>query len=159
MKQSKVIKFVLGLFIVQIEFMAFSTEKDVSRESLIFDAVQKNDMRGLSSTIKSELDANLYKNGISLLYLAAMKGHAECVALLVNSKADVNTLSAARTTALHLAAWNGHLDCLNILLKHGADINLEDLDGQTACDFAISIWFSLSGRKDLCQCMSASVES
>ncbi|XP_009076718.1 PREDICTED: ankycorbin, partial [Acanthisitta chloris] len=50
-------------------------------------------------------------------HLAASKGHAECLRIMVTHGADVTAQDAAGHTALHLAAKNGHPDCIKRLLQ------------------------------------------
>ncbi|KAL6909249.1 putative ankyrin repeat protein [Trichoderma evansii] len=76
------------------------------------------------------------------LHMAARRGHAELVQLLVDKGARVNAVSKVPTssvsgaTALHWAAQNGHEKVLEILLKNGAEIDLQTLHGETALHWA-----------------------
>lgn len=75
------------------------------------------DPRLLSSTRK----------GQQLLTLAAGKGHADIVTLLLQRGAEVNTLDGNGNTALHLATHHGHLEVVRILISYGADLYMREL--------------------------------
>ncbi|XP_029954855.1 ankyrin repeat and SOCS box protein 3 isoform X2 [Salarias fasciatus] len=60
---------------------------------------------------------------ISPLFLAAQYGQKECLEILVNAGADVNTRSADLATPLLIASQEGHEACVALLLDHGADPN------------------------------------
>lgn len=56
--------------------------------------------------------------------MAASSGNPDCVKLLIDKGASVETWDAKKkVTPLHCAANKGHLSCLRILLRHGADVN------------------------------------
>jgi hypothetical protein len=61
---------------------------------------------------------------------AAQHGHAEILALLLESGADpdrYNPVSAhSHSTPLHQAAWHGHVEAVKVLLAHGARTDLRD---------------------------------
>lgn len=68
------------------------------------------------------------------IHIAAENGHAEIVALLAESGADLDAptpRSEGRNTALHLAAIGGHPDVWDALLRTGADVGIENAEGKT----------------------------
>lgn len=71
------------------------------------------------------------------LDIAAYKGHAKVVGLLIESGSDVNPVDKQKITPLHLAAQKGHLEVANILLEHDADVG-KDANGNTPLDTAIT---------------------
>lgn len=63
----------------------------------------------------------------------------ECLQLLLQCGADVNTQSESKMTPLHQAAREGLKDCLAILVENGADVHAEDLQGNRPIDLC-KIW-------------------
>lgn len=61
---------------------------------------------------------------------------AECIRLLHEAGADINSQDAHGQTALHVAAGRGWLDIVAVLLAHGADPDLRDCDGKAPADIA-----------------------
>ncbi|CAJ1081359.1 ankyrin repeat and SOCS box protein 3 isoform X5 [Xyrichtys novacula] len=61
---------------------------------------------------------------ISPLFVAAQYGQQECLEILVNAGANVNTQAADLATPLLIASQEGHRACVDFLLDHGADPNL-----------------------------------
>jgi ankyrin repeat protein len=91
-------------------------------------------------------DANVQEEGgQTALHLAASRGRAEVVQMLLQHNADHGAHSNIQgkdgRTALHLAASQGHLEVVRILLQHsaahcvlledGADVNRTKGDGST----------------------------
>ncbi|XP_068585382.1 ankyrin repeat and SOCS box protein 3 isoform X2 [Cebidichthys violaceus] len=60
---------------------------------------------------------------ISPLFVAAQYGQQECLEILVNAGANVNTQAADLATPLLIASQEGHQACVDFLLDHGADPN------------------------------------
>ncbi len=71
------------------------------------------------------------KGGLTPLMYAARQGNMEAVQSLVNGGANLNALSADKSTALLLATINGHFDIAKFLVDRGADVNLASMDGAT----------------------------
>uniref|UniRef100_A0A3Q0TDJ0 Ankyrin repeat and SOCS box containing 3 n=1 Tax=Amphilophus citrinellus TaxID=61819 RepID=A0A3Q0TDJ0_AMPCI len=63
-------------------------------------------------------------HGITPLFVAAQYGQRECLEILVNAGANVNTQAADLATPLLIASQEGHQGCVDFLLDHGADPNL-----------------------------------
>lgn len=71
--------------------------------------------------------------GIEPLALAAERGHAGALRLLLDAKADVH--AKAKTcgrSALHRAAEAGHLECVSVLVERGADVLSSQQNGECA---------------------------
>eukprot|EP01001_Neometanema_parovale_P005681 NODE_2096_length_1513_cov_20.420144_g1995_i0.p1 GENE.NODE_2096_length_1513_cov_20.420144_g1995_i0~~NODE_2096_length_1513_cov_20.420144_g1995_i0.p1 ORF type:complete len:169 (+),score=36.21 NODE_2096_length_1513_cov_20.420144_g1995_i0:54-509(+) len=61
------------------------------------------------------------------LYCATEGGHAKCVKVLIDAKADVNAMSEQTNKLLiHLASELGHSECVEVLLDGKADVNAVD---------------------------------
>lgn len=66
-------------------------------------------------------------SGKTPLYLAASKGHIQCVQLLLRCGAQVNIHdSVTRRTPVHVAAAHGHEACLILLLENTEDGSVVD---------------------------------
>ncbi|XP_076443022.1 double zinc ribbon and ankyrin repeat-containing protein 1-like [Babylonia areolata] len=81
------------------------------------------------------------KSGVPALHLAARNKHIDCIAVLVQSGADVNAKGPASVkgnTALHEAVSLGvsGAECVDALLDCGADHTVKNDKGETAYDLA-----------------------
>lgn len=74
---------------------------------------------------------DMNKGGFSPLHYAARQGCNECVAILAEAGADLDTIDPDRVTPLNLALINQHFDTAAALIKAGADVNKWDLYGRT----------------------------
>uniref|UniRef100_A0A8C3ADZ0 Ankyrin repeat domain 52a n=1 Tax=Cyclopterus lumpus TaxID=8103 RepID=A0A8C3ADZ0_CYCLU len=79
--------------------------------------------------------------GRSVLYLAAQKGYARCVEVLLAQGASC-LLNDNRLmwTPIHVAASNGHSDCLRMMIDYGEEgdlTNVSDKFGQTPLMLAV----------------------
>uniref|UniRef100_W5KW80 Retinoic acid induced 14 n=1 Tax=Astyanax mexicanus TaxID=7994 RepID=W5KW80_ASTMX len=118
----------------------------------------KNDERLLSAVEHGETDklasllskkgtsaTKLDSEGKSALHVAAARGQAECLAVILAHGADVSVVDASGFSALHLAAKNNHQDCakrliqvkygnsviVQLLCENKSPVNLKDADGFT----------------------------
>ena len=85
------------------------------------------------------------QSGSTLLSIAALMGHTEIVALLLEHGVDVNAKSRDGGTALHSAAFLGRAETVKLLVKKGADISLRNSMGSTAIDGAKLDWTFTKG--------------
>ncbi|NXO56641.1 RAI14 protein, partial [Aramus guarauna] len=69
-------------------------------------------------------------------HLAATKGHAECLRIMMTHGADVTAQDGAGHSALHLAAKNSHPDCIKRLLQNKCPADSTDNSGKTALHYA-----------------------
>ena len=78
-------------------------------------------------------------DGNTALNVAAYRGNAEAVQMLVRSRATVDVPDQMTgKTALVKAAYVGHAPCASVLLEAGADVDHADAQGYTALAFATS---------------------
>jgi len=54
------------------------------------------------------------------LFFAASEGHEDCVRVLLQAGASIDTLDDTGHSAMYWAAWSGHLGCMNLLFEAGA---------------------------------------
>ena len=71
------------------------------------------------------------RDGLTPLILALIRGHEECVQILLREGASVNEFADDGATALFYSANTGNFRCLKILLEAGADVNMSDSSNRT----------------------------
>ncbi|XP_072518789.1 ankycorbin [Salminus brasiliensis] len=109
----------------------------------------KNDERLLSAVEHGETDkvssllskkgtsaTKLDSEGKSALHVAATRGQAECLAVILAHGADVSVVDASGFSALHLAAKNNHQDCAKKLIQSKCVVDALDSAGRTALHHA-----------------------
>lgn len=69
--------------------------------------------------------------GQTALHHAAIAGHREIVARLVQIGANTRTANKQGRTPLHLACEKGHTDVVQFLLRHDSEVEAKDEDGNT----------------------------
>ena len=76
-------------------------------------------------------DKWLPEGGLTPLLFAAREGCAECEKVLLDAKADINTVDPDQQSALIIALINGHYDAAAVLIERGIDVNMSDKVGRT----------------------------
>jgi ankyrin repeat protein len=85
----------------------------------------------------AEIDAQRTKGRDAPLHLAAARGSADVVALLIGRGARLELRNAAGSTPLHLAAAQAAAANVDLLLAAGADAAITDHAGRSVLDAAI----------------------
>jgi len=105
-------------------------------------AVEEGDFKEVKLLLDRGMDPNTTDSkGNSILMIAARKGAAEIVSLLVARRANVAQRSPVGDTALLMASLNGDLRVIRELLSAGAELNPEK--GWTPLHYA-----AFSGKAD-----------
>ena len=86
---------------------------------------------------RSRTVAAVNSAGDQPLHRAARFGNAELVALLLNSRAQVNRVGRRGRTPLHYAARHSHAPLITRLVSANAEINVRDGTGRTALHYAV----------------------
>ena len=125
---------------------AFERENIPSVEE-VWEAASTGNLNVVKQALANGMDANLKdpKSGDILLGTAALMGHTEIVALLLEHGADVNMRSKDDGTALHAAAFLGRVETVKLLLDNGADTTIRHKRGATAIDVAKVNWLLTRG--------------
>ena len=101
---------------------------------------------GDADAVRVQLDRGAYVNahspdGATLLSVAALFGHADIAAALIDAGAEVDAQNESNgSTALHGAAVFGRTDIVQLLLDKGADANAMTWDGATPLQAAELDW-------------------
>ena len=79
------------------------------------------DVKSLTNYIKNG-DKSVFmpdKGGLTSVHSAAQGGHLECLRLLIENGAEVNSVSKKGETPADLAAQGGHIECFRFLRENG----------------------------------------
>ena len=130
----------------------FDSPDNFSAQSLP-EAAFTGDLTWIKQALIEGADPNAKdpESGATVLALAALMGHTEIVALLVEHGADINTKSRDGGTALHAAAFLGRAETAAFLLEHGADPTIRNNTGGTAIEGAKLPWLMTKGILALLQ--------
>ncbi|KAM6168358.1 ankyrin repeat domain-containing protein 24 isoform 1-T1 [Erethizon dorsatum] len=104
----------------------------------LLQAVENNDSARVATLIsrKGLVPTKLDPEGKSAFHLAAMRGAASCLEVMLAQGANVMSTDGAGYSALHLAAKYGHPQCLKQLLQASCMVDVEDNSGWTALHHA-----------------------
>ncbi|XP_023572784.1 ankyrin repeat domain-containing protein 24 isoform X2 [Octodon degus] len=104
----------------------------------LLQAVENNDSARVAALIsrKGLVPTKLDPEGKSAFHLAAMRGAASCLEVMLAQGANVLSTDGAGYSALHLAAKYGHPQCLKQLLQASCMVDTEDSSGWTALHHA-----------------------
>ncbi|NXY31066.1 RAI14 protein, partial [Pomatorhinus ruficollis] len=104
----------------------------------LLQAVENGDPEKVASLLgkKGASATKQDSEGKTAFHLAATKGHAECLRIMVTHGADVTAQDGAGHSALHLAAKNNHPDCIKRLLQSKCPADSTDNSGKTALHYA-----------------------
>ena len=113
---------------------------DMFKGSPLMEEAFFGDTPNVNDLIQKGADVNESNSyGITALILAALKGHVDCVRLLIQAGAHVNKISNAEGwSALSCAARNDFDKCVEELIKARADLNTVDSEGFSALSRAAS---------------------
>ena len=127
--------------------------KDIASAQDLSSSVFVGDLIKVKQMLTDEADPNAKdpQSGTTMLAVAALMGHTEVVALLLEHGADVNAKSRDGGTALHTAAFLGRAETVKLLLDKGADTTLRNNMGGTAIDGARLDWAFTKGILSMLQ--------
>ncbi|NWW48134.1 RAI14 protein, partial [Pedionomus torquatus] len=121
-----------------ILFLLLQTNEWNKNDDRLLQAVENGDPEKVASLLgkKGASATKQDSEGKTAFHLAATKGHAECLRIMVTHGADVTAQDSAGHSALHLAAKNSHPDCIKRLLQSKCPADNTDNSGKTALHYA-----------------------
>ncbi|KAL6469749.1 hypothetical protein MHYP_G00208680 [Metynnis hypsauchen] len=104
----------------------------------LLSAVEHGETEKVASLLskKGANSTKLDSEGKSALHVAATRGQAECLAVILAHGADVSVVDASGSSALHLAAKNNHQECAKKLIQSKCVVDALDGVGRTALHHA-----------------------
>ncbi|NXW82562.1 RAI14 protein, partial [Alopecoenas beccarii] len=119
-------------------FLSLQTNEWNKNDDRLLQAVENGDPEKVASLLgkKGASATKQDSEGKTAFHLAATKGHAECLRIMVTHGADVAAQDGAGHSALHLAAKNSHPDCIKRLLQSKCPADSTDNSGKTALHYA-----------------------
>ncbi len=113
----------------------------------LWDAVSTGNLSVVEQALANETDVNMKdpQSGATLLTVAALMGHTEIAALLIDHGADVDAKGKDGGTPLHAAAFLGRVETVKLLLEKGADVTIRSKVGSTPLDAAKTNWLLTKG--------------
>ncbi|XP_066580778.1 protein phosphatase 1 regulatory subunit 12A [Amia ocellicauda] len=130
------------LDIAEEEAMEELLQNEVNRQGVDIEAARKEEERIMLRDARQWLnsgqinDVRHAKSGGTALHVAAAKGYAEVLKLLIQAGYDVNIKDYDGWTPLHAAAHWGKEEACRILVEHFCDMDVINKVGQTAVDVA-----------------------
>ncbi|XP_051499150.1 ankycorbin isoform X2 [Apus apus] len=123
---------------LKAKFRKSDTNEWNKNDDRLLQAVENGDPEKVASLLgkKGASATKQDSEGKTAFHLAATKGHAECLRIMVTHGADVTTQDGAGHSALHLAAKNSHSDCIKRLLQSKCPADSTDNSGKTALHYA-----------------------
>ncbi|NWU69585.1 RAI14 protein, partial [Pterocles burchelli] len=119
-------------------FLSLQTNEWNKNDDRLLQAVENGDLEKVASLLgkKGASATKQDSEGKTAFHLAATKGHAECLRIMVTHGADVTAQDGTGHSALHLAAKNSHPDCIKRLLQSKCPAESTDNSGKTALHYA-----------------------
>ncbi|XP_074994090.1 ankycorbin isoform X1 [Calonectris borealis] len=123
---------------LKAKFRKSDTNEWNKNDDRLLQAVENGDPEKVASLLgkKGASATKQDSEGKTAFHLAATKGHAECLRIMVTHGADVTAQDGAGHNALHLAAKNSHPDCIKRLLQSKCPTDSTDNSGKTALHYA-----------------------
>jgi len=102
-------------------------------QSLVYIATEKKMLKSLQILISNDAAVNdrNFEDGSTPLHLAAHDGKIDCLRLLLEKKALVNSQDFGKHTPLHRAVQNSKTECANLLISFHANVNAKNRSGTT----------------------------
>ncbi|SRR5712692_6262163 len=120
---------VLFLCLLSLAAIAQKAKAEPQYTDSLVGAIDMNEIRKAKELIKRGVPKEDYIDG---LLMASMRGRKDLIALILERKIDINSISTRfGQAALHQTEITGDLVTAEFLIQRGADINAQDSNGQT----------------------------
>ncbi|XP_069912733.1 ankycorbin isoform X5 [Oryctolagus cuniculus] len=122
---------------LKAKFRKSDTNEWNKNDDRLLQAVENGDAEKVASLLgKKGASATKHDSeGKTAFHLAAAKGHAECLRVMVAHGVDVTAQDTTGRNALHLAAKNSHHECIKKLLQSKCPVESTDSSGKTALHY------------------------
>ncbi len=122
-------KWMFAIVIIFVQLIAVTLPA-----SEIHDATAAGDMKRVRALLASDPSLmNARDTAQSLpIHLAAFRGHAAIVDLLLSKGADIDAGDRENTSPLVCAAMGNRMEVVRLLVEKGAGVNARDINGETA---------------------------
>lgn len=105
--------------------------KDFQGDLLLSTGARKGCGQMVCQLLAAGIGPELRFSEASSLYIAALGGHLEVIAALVEGGASLEKGDSLGSTPISCAAGHGHTEIVRLLAKAGADLNSESVSGWT----------------------------
>ena len=103
----------------------------------LLEASHDGNLEGVKSALKKDANVEVTdERGMKAIHWAALRGHTNIVALLLEKGADFNGKNVADWTPLMHSSLEGHIEIVKLLLNKGAQVNAMTPVSGTALLFA-----------------------
>lgn len=130
-------KNILKVIIILILFFSCVSVDQVAQDSLLWDSIEKGDMKRVKKSLEIGADVNgRDNNGNTALMQALLRNEYEMATLFINKGADVNIRNVVGETALMITAQRNQIEMAKLLIEHKADVNIKSRTDATALKIA-----------------------
>ncbi|CAO2592347.1 Rai14 [Lemmus lemmus] len=123
---------------LKAKFRKSDTNEWNKNDDRLLQAVENGDAEKVASLLgKKGTSATKHDTeGRTAFHLAALKGHVDCLKVMVTHGVDVTAQDTSGHSALHIAAKNGHPEYIKKLLQFKSPADSTDNSGKTALHYA-----------------------
>lgn len=123
MNKLKILSLFIALFIGTFLYGAASDQTENPNYRLLA-AIFNGDVDAARQALEN--GADIHQKPITPIMIAATRGEANIVALLLDHGVDINGQDPMGMTALAQAAYAGHTNVVDLLIQRGANLNVQD---------------------------------
>lgn len=123
----------------QDDFLRITNHARFIRENKALLATEDGRYQDILKLVESGLDVTTCKglNGLSLLHIAASKGHGLLISEFIRLGISPNVQNDSNESPLHSAVYGGFILAVDQLLDFGAEIDAQNSDDETPLFYAV----------------------